>query len=67
MFMFYHTVKFYLFIPLWDKKHGTIILPDRVVWSENYFLSGRPFHFNVSKVFSMNLALEKGGQKRNVY
>lgn len=37
MFMLYHTVKFYLFIPMWDKKPGTIILPDRVVLSENYF------------------------------
>lgn len=65
----HYQVLFCLFIPLWLwvwNKHGTVILPDRVVWNENYFLSGRPFHFNVSKVFNMNLALEKGG-KENVY
>lgn len=56
MFMLYHTVKFYLFIPMWDKKPGTIILPDRVVLSEHYFYVGDP-----SILMSLRECLLKSG------
>lgn len=48
---------------VWN-KYGIVILFDKVVWSENYFLSGRFFYFNVFKVFNMNLVLGKEGKEK---